>query len=67
MSTYKDLLTKYIDYVGEMEGVDFIPRYVGKKHPVKSYIETGKPFTQEELEMLWECTGWDEEKEEFIR
>lgn len=61
---YKELLTKYINHVGENEGVDFIPKNIGEKNPFgREYTAQG--FTQEELEALWDCTGWDEEKGEY--
>lgn len=56
MVNYQTLLTKYINHVGMMEGVDFIPRDVGGERWQKSAYD----FTTEELEALWEIVDWDE-------
>ena len=57
----KQLLKKYIDHVGAAEGVDFIPRDIGK--PRNSFVNTpqdNEGFSDEELEVLWDCANWDE-------
>lgn len=57
---YKELLRKYIEEVGTQEGTDFIPKCTGNR-PEKML-----PFTQEELNILWKLTGWDEEKRMYL-
>ena len=51
----EELFKKYIEHVGIMEGVDFIPKGIqteGIYHP----------FTHDELLVLWEYTGWNEKE-----
>jgi hypothetical protein len=66
MIDYKELLKKYIDLVGESEGVDFIPKNVGKPHRITGRIISDDGFSKEELEGLWECAGWDEESGRYL-
>ena len=56
---YKALLAKYIAHVGGCEGVDFIPKSNSRER------KWGL-FTEEELKALWECAGWDDEKEKYL-
>lgn len=59
MVNHVKLFAKYIDHVGEMEGVDFIPK--------SDRQIAGTEFSQEELEFLWMLSGWDPEKGEYKR
>lgn len=59
MIDYEKLLIKYIDHVGEMEGVDFIP-----KNGVQ--VRTSD-FTEEEIVALWKATGWDNENGRYYQ
>lgn len=51
------LLAKYINHVGDCEGIDFIP---------KNYPEIKDDgFTQEELDLLWKAAGWNPETRKY--
>jgi hypothetical protein len=50
---YKELLRKYIEHVGESEGVDYIP-HTKKEAEQRGYIYRPGSFTDEELEALHE-------------
>lgn len=52
----ENLFEKYIEHVGEMEGVDFIPKVVS------NYSH----FTSDEIEILHRLTGWDAEQMKYV-
>ena len=53
---YKELLAKYIEHVGECEGVDFIPKYKDDEF---------SGFSNQEIDALWECAKYDPEKRRY--
>lgn len=51
----EELFRKYIEHVGVMEGIDFIPKNI--------HLDGNNlPFTRDELEILWEYSGWNEKE-----
>lgn len=59
--TFEDmefLLKKYIEHIGKMEGVDFIPK--------KSQEIFNSVFSPREIRTLHRLTGWDAENERYV-
>ena len=66
MVDYKELLKKYIEFVGSEEGISFIPHGIGERGSVYgTWVNIIDPFTREEIEALWECEGYDYSKEVY--
>lgn len=54
---YKHLLKKYIEHVGDEEGVDFIPK--------DGWDARTSSFSDDELEVLWDLAGWDPKQRKY--
>ena len=61
----EETFKKYIDHVGACEGVDFIPRVIGDTNSF-GRVNDNEGFSDNELELLWELVGWNEELKEHV-